>query len=664
MNRSHWRLLLVFIDALLVSMALYIALYLRFDGMIGAKYMLAYRQLLPFFTLVLLVSFYLFGLYNRLWQYASVGELISITAAITAGTMVNYLVLFASVKDSSFLLPRSIPALHWMTSILLVGFSRFSWRFLRSLLFKNRKPGEVQHVLIVGAGDAGATLVRELKQRQYRDNLIPVGFVDDSLTKQKMGMFGLPVLGRRQDIPRLVKKYNVDEIIIAIPSASRAAIGEIVDICQTTTASLKILPGIFELINGRVSVSQVREVRVEDILGREPVEVDLDSIAGYLAGKTILVTGAGGSIGTELCRQAAKFKPRQLILLGHGENSIYDICQELKLSFRDLEIIPVICDVKDGVTINALFQKYRPEVVFHAAAHKHVPLMEQYPWEAVKNNILGTYNAARAAHDCFAEAFILISTDKAVHPTSIMGATKRIAEMVVQQMAVASKTSFAAVRFGNVLDSRGSVVPLFKKQIAFGGPVTVTHPEMVRYFMTIPEAVQLVIQAGTLARGGEIFILDMGEPMNIFALARRMIRLAGYQPEKEIPIVFTGIRRGEKLSEELLTSEEETESTLHQSIFVAKPNHGFGWIKIQRLLETISSPESNLSHAEIIALIRILIPDFCSDPLEAGAGTEDEAKAEAKAEAEAGVKETAGTEGALLTNRRAGGAAAFKADHY
>ncbi|MFY9543144.1 MAG: SDR family NAD(P)-dependent oxidoreductase, partial [Dethiobacteria bacterium] len=389
MSRSRWRLLLVLIDAVLVSAALYIALYLRFDGMIPVKYMLAYRQLVPFFTIVLLLSFYLFGLYNRLWQYASVGELVSITASITTATIVNFLILFNSARDGSFLLPRSVPALHWMATILLIGFSRFSWRFLRGILFKNRKPGEEKYVLIVGAGDAGATLVRELKQRRYRDNLVPVGFVDDNPTKQRMGMFGLPVLGRREDIPRLVQKYDVDEIIIAIPSASREVIGEIVDICQTTPASLKILPGIYELINGRVSVSQVREVRVEDILGREPVEVDLDSIAGYLAGKAVLVTGAGGSIGSELCRQAARFKPRELILLGHGENSIYEAYQELSLEFRGLEIIPLICDVKDRAAMNAVFQKYRPEVVFHAAAHKHVPLMEHCPAEAVKNNVLG-----------------------------------------------------------------------------------------------------------------------------------------------------------------------------------------------------------------------------------------------------------------------------------
>ncbi|MGB4443135.1 MAG: nucleoside-diphosphate sugar epimerase/dehydratase [Dethiobacteria bacterium] len=609
-NRSSARVLLVLIDAMLVGAALYMALFLRFDGLIPTGYMTAYRQLAPIFTVVLLVSFYLFGLYNRLWQYASVGELLLITASITVGTAVNFLILLTNARGGTFLLPRSVPVLHWMITILLIGFSRFSWRFIRGVLFRNRKPGEIKHVLIVGAGDAGATLVRELKQRRYQDNLVPVGFVDDNPSKQKMGMFGLPVLGRREDIPRLVQKYDVDEIIIAIPSASRAVIGEIVDICQTTPASLKILPGIYELVNGRVSVNQIREVRVEDILGREPVAVDLESIAGYLAGKVVLVTGAGGSIGSELCRQAARFEPRQLLLLGRGENSIYEIYQELSIEYANLEIVPVIHDVRETVALEDIFQKYRPEVVFHAAAHKHVPLMERYPAEAVKNNILGTFNVARAAHKYSTEVFILISTDKAVHPSSIMGASKRIAEMVVQQLSRNSETRFAAVRFGNVLDSRGSVVPLFKKQIAAGGPVTVTHPEMTRYFMTIPEAVQLVIQAGALARGGEIFILDMGEPMNILALARRMIRLAGFQPDQEIPIVFTGIRPGEKLFEELLTSEEEMETTLHQSIFMARPDHDFGEIKLQRLLNTISSPRWNPSREEVIALIRTVLPGF------------------------------------------------------
>ena len=612
MNRAQRNLVPLIIDAVLIAVAFYLALYLRFDGTIPHRYMLAYRQLVAIFVAIQLMIFYIFGFYNRLWQYASTGELLLITALISAGSIVNFLILLASAREGIYLIPRSIPILQWMITILMIGISRFSWRFLKDFFFRSRKPGDVRHILIVGAGDAGATLVRELKQRRYQDNLLPVGFVDDDPSKQKMGMFGLPVLGRREDIPELVRKYAVDEIIIAIPSASPRVIGQLIDICQTTPASLKLLPGIYELVNGRVSVSQIREVRVEDILGREPVAVDLESIAGCLTGKVVLVTGAGGSIGAELCRQVAAFQPRQLLLLGRGENSIYEIYQELSMEFRDLEAIPVILDVREAAPLGEIFRTYRPEVVFHAAAHKHVPLMERYPAEAVKNNILGTANVARAAHDCSTGVFIFISTDKAVHPSSIMGASKRIAEMVIQQWARRSETRFAAVRFGNVLDSRGSVVPLFKKQIAAGGPVTVTHPEMVRYFMTIPEAVQLVIQAGAFARGGEIFILDMGEPVKILSLAQRMIRLAGYQPGGEIRIDFTGIRPGEKLSEELFTGEEGMETTRHQSIFVTRPNHDHGesQLRLQRLLETVSEPRWNPSRDEVIALIGTLLPGF------------------------------------------------------
>ncbi|NLA27917.1 MAG: polysaccharide biosynthesis protein [Firmicutes bacterium] len=609
MGRLRWSLLLIIIDAALISAALYAALYLRFDGLIALNYMLAYKQMLPFFTVALLLSFFLFGIYNRLWQYASVGELFSIVFAVTAGSLVNFLILSTTIREGAFLIPRSVLVLHWLLTIFLVGMSRMSWRLVRGLFFRIPRPEGGRKILIVGAGAAGATLVRELKQRQNQDRIYPVGFVDDSPGKQKMGMFGLPVLGNRENIPELVEEYGIDEIIIAIPSAPRGVIGDIVDICQATPASLKILPGIYELINGRVSVNQIREVRMEDILGREPVETDLDSIAGYLAGKSVLVTGAGGSIGSELCCQVAEFKPRELVALGHGENSIYEICQDLDIKFPQLNVIPVISDVKNALCMDAVFGRFHPEVVFHAAAHKHVPLMEQYPEEAVKNNILGTLNTLGAAHDHGAEVFILISTDKAVNPTSIMGATKRISEMAMQRVARRSKTRYAAVRFGNVLDSRGSVVPLFKKQIAAGGPVTVTHEEMSRYFMTIPEAVQLVIQAGAMVRGGEIFVLDMGEPVKILSLARRMIRLAGYRPEQDIPIVFTGVRAGEKLFEEILTSEEGVQATLHESIFVARPDN-FNEIELKRLLQSISANGWSATREEVITLIRSLLPDF------------------------------------------------------
>ncbi len=610
MNRFRWMLILMVIDAVLVGAALYLALWLRFDGDIPGQYILSIRLLAPLFMGVLLVSFYIFGLYNRLWQYASMGELFSILVSVTVGSVINSGISFVLMQGDAFLLPRSIFALHWMLSVLFVGGFRFSWRFMRGWVFRARRKEGGRQVLIVGAGDAGATVARELTTHNGNSST-PVGFVDDDPAKQKMGMFGLPVLGSRQDIPRLVKEYAVDEIVIAMPSALGSEIRVIVDICQTTSASLKILPGIYELIDGRVSVNQLREVQVEDMLGREPVELDLASMAGYLSGRIVLVTGAGGSIGSELCRQIARFEPSKLILLGHGENSIYEIRQELDLDMPAFELVSVIADVKDDVSILKIFQQYRPQVVFHAAAHKHVPLMEDNPAEAVKNNILGTHHVARAADSCAAGLFILVSTDKAVNPTSIMGATKRVAEMVIQKTAAAGNTCYAAVRFGNVLDSRGSVGPLFKSQIARGGPVTVTDPEMTRYFMTIPEAVQLVIQAGAMARGGEVFILDMGEPMNILSLARRMIRLAGYEPGKDIEIVFTGIRPGEKLREELLTAEEGVSATLHQRIFAARPD-GVNFSALDRLLRNAGRAQWNAGYDEVVELLQMVLPGFAS----------------------------------------------------
>ncbi len=611
MSRPKRMLILMAVDAVLVNAALLLALWLRFDGAIPRQYIVSYQQLALVFTVVRLACFYAFGLYNRLWQYASVGELLSIVSAVTVGTLVNITYAYFQMQGSTFPLPRSVFALSWMLNILFIGGSRLSWRLFRDYGLKPVRVRAGKPVLIVGAGDAGAAVARELKNYNGHKS-VPIGFVDDDPAKQRLEMFGLPVLGRREDIPRLVEDYGVEEIIIAIPSAPGRVIREIVDICQATPAKLKILPGIYELIDGRVSVSQIREVQVEDILGREPVQVDLESMAGYLAGRVVLVTGAGGSIGSELCRQVAQFAPRKLVLLGHGENSIYEIHQELQDGNAELDLVPVIVDVKDAPAVNDIFKRYQPQVVFHAAAHKHVPLMEENPAEALKNNILGTWCVARAAHRHRAEAFIFVSTDKAVNPTSVMGATKRVAEMVVQEISRTSKTRFAAVRFGNVLGSRGSVVPLFKKQIARGGPVTVTHPEMTRYFMTIPEAVQLVIQAGALARGGEVFILDMGEPVKIVDLARSMIRLSGFEPDEDIEIVYTGIRPGEKLYEEILTSEEGIGATRHQRIFVARPD-GVDAAALERLLHTVGQPGWIAGEEEVSALLRSVLPAFRSD---------------------------------------------------
>jgi FlaA1/EpsC-like NDP-sugar epimerase len=423
--------------------------------------------------------------------------------------------------------------------------------------------------LIVGAGEAGVMVVKEL--RRTKSEQYPVVFIDDNPQKQNFEVLGIPVVGKRCDIPKVVKQYHIDDIIVAIPTASRSDIAEIISICKETGCQIKMVPRMNDLINGKITFNMIREVSVEDLLGRDPVKVDMDEITGYLADQVVLVTGAGGSIGSEICRQVAQVNPRQLIILGHGENSIYEIEHELRKSFPALNLESIIADIQDRRSIEDVFLNYKPQVVFHAAAHKHVPLMEKNPIEAVKNNVFGTKNVAECAHEAGVKRFVLISTDKAVNPTSVMGATKRIAEMILRELSLRSQTKFSAVRFGNVLGSRGSVIPLFKKQIESGGPVTVTHPEMVRYFMTIPEAVQLVIQAGSIAAGGEIFILDMGKPVKISDLAKDLIRLSGLEPDKDIQIVYTGMRPGEKLFEEILSKEEGAAATKYDRIFIGKP---------------------------------------------------------------------------------------------
>ncbi len=605
---------LLVVDAVLVNAALLLALWFRFDGVIPRQYLHSYRMLALVFTLVCLAVFYACGLYNRLWQYASLGDLFAIGAAVTLSTLVHIAYSYILMQSGGeFLLPRTVFALSWMLIFLLVCASRLSLRLFRDLVPFSLPLREGKPILIIGAGDAGVLVAREIK-RKYNQNShrnVVIGFVDDDPAKQKLKLCGLPVLGGREDIPRLVEQYGVKEIIIAIPSAPGPVIREIVDICYTASVQLQILPGLYDQVTGDFAVSQIRRVQVEDLLGREPVKVNLNSIAGYLEGRTVLVTGAGGSIGSELCRQVLQFDPRRLVLLGHGENSIYEIHQELQEYYSGLEILPVIADIKDEKAMDDIFRSLCPQVVFHAAAHKHVPLMEDNPAEAVKNNILGTWCLAGTSRRHQVETFILISTDKAVNPSSIMGATKRVAEMIVQQLQeeAGGGTTFAAVRFGNVLDSRGSVVPLFKRQIDRGGPVTVTHPEMTRFFMTIAEAVQLVIQAGALARGGEIFVLDMGEPMKIEDLARRMIRLAGFEPGRDIRIVYTGIRPGEKLYEEILTEQEGVSATLHQRIFVARPD-SLDPGALDRLLVVAGSPGWNSGPGEVEALLREAVPGF------------------------------------------------------
>ncbi|WP_206808384.1 polysaccharide biosynthesis protein [Paradesulfitobacterium ferrireducens] len=598
-------LLLMLVDAMLVNLAAFGSFYIRFEGDISAQDLSIYYHTAWAATLLYLAVFYVFGLYKRLWQYASTGELLSIVFAVTVGTGGTVALVYVLAPQR---VPHSVAALLWFTTVFLIGGSRFIWRILQENVFTPHVPGSQKQVLIVGAGDAGVMAARELKNRNFREGR-PVGFIDDAAKKQRLQLMGIPVLGTRRDIPRIVKGHNIDEVIIAMPSASGEAVREIVQICEKTGVDLKIMPGVINVLSGQVDAHPIREIQVEDLLGREPVELDLEQVAGYLTGETVLVSGGGGSIGSEICRQVTKFNPGKLIVVGHGENSVFDIEQELRSDYPGLDIVTEILDIKDRDKVQLVFQKHRPGVVFHAAAHKHVPLMERNPEEALKNNIVGSKNLAEAADAVKVKTFVLISTDKAVNPTSVMGTTKRVAEMIIQSMDKHSDTRFVAVRFGNVLGSRGSVIPTFKKQIAKGGPVTVTHPEMVRYFMTIPEAAQLVIQAGAMAEGGEIFILDMGKPVKILDLARDLIRLSGFEPEVDIQIKFTGIRPGEKLYEELLTSEEGTTATKHKRIFVAKPN-SINEEKIEELISIIRERGSYLSRDEVIKLLQGVVPAF------------------------------------------------------
>ena len=556
------------LDIISAIIAALVSIYLRFDGnLIPQNYLSMLVGQLPFFVMITIVSFFLFKLYSRVWRYAGSSELLAIVGANFAGAICWF--IFSVLVEA--VLPRSIYILTALVLTFFVGGTRLS---LRVYSYLTSKPQYIQRtqklnkVLVIGAGDAGAMLAREI-ERYHSGKRKIIGFIDDDRDKQGKTMFGIIVLGSRYDIEQVVADTDANEIIIAMPSVKGKEIKEIIDVCKNTNCKLTILPGVYEIIEGTVSVNQLRPVEVEDLLGRDPVKLDTKNVSAYITGKVVLITGAGGSIGSEICRQVAKMQPKKMLLLGKGENSIYEISQELSIEYPQIRKVPIIADVRDEERINGIMDYFHPHVVFHAAAHKHVPLMEYQPMEAVRNNVLGTKVVAEAASKNGVETFVMISTDKAVNPTSVMGCTKRVAEMFVQSMNSISETRFAAVRFGNVLGSRGSVIPLFKKQIAKGGPVTVTHPDMKRYFMTIPEASQLVLQAGAMAEGGEVFVLDMGEPVKIYDLARDMITLSGMIPEVDIEIKFTGLRPGEKLFEELLSAEDGTEATQHKKIFTA-----------------------------------------------------------------------------------------------
>ncbi|RKN85661.1 polysaccharide biosynthesis protein [Paenibacillus ginsengarvi] len=559
--------ILVGTDIVIVWASVFTAYFLHFEGRIPKSH---YADWLSYTFVSIAVStifMILFNLYKRVWRYSSIGELISIIKSVSLSSLLSFAIT-SIVKGQ--LLPVSLMLSIFETTLLLMGGVRFAWRIARDSY--NKRQSSQRKALIIGAGDCGTFIAKELKFNRNSE-MYPVVFIDDDPKKHKHQVLGIPVLGGKDQIGEVVERFQIDDIIIAIPSLSKRGISQLIDVCKMTKAKLKIIPSLDDLIHGKITIKEIRDVEVEDLLGREAVKVDLEGIANYVENKTVLITGAGGSIGSELCRQIAEFRPKQLLLLGHGENSIYSIEMELRSKYPQLELEPIIADVQDRNRIDDVFRTYSPEVVFHAAAHKHVPLMERNPAEAVKNNVLGTRNVADCADKYGTGRFVLISTDKAVNPTSIMGATKRIAEMYIQSLNHTSRTKYAAVRFGNVLGSRGSVIPRFKQQIESGGPVTVTHPDMIRYFMTIPEAVQLVIQAGSLANGGEVFVLDMGEPVKILNLAKDLIRLSGFEPNVDIPIHYTGIRPGEKLFEELLTNEEGLASTKHNRIFIGKPAH-------------------------------------------------------------------------------------------
>lgn len=562
------RTLLFIFDVLTINVASYLALLTRFEfkfSDIPIRYINAVYNYMLINVICTIIIFYIFKLYNSLWKYASVNELFNVVIACTLSSMVQIL----GMKITGTHVPKSFYPLYYMYMMAFSGGIRFGYRMLRLLNSKYRTDNK-SRIMIVGAGQAADAIIKEIRTSSYLDGNVVCAIDDD---KAKVGNYiqGVKIVGDRNSIIENVEKHTVTDIIIAMPSTPRKTVKEVLDICNKTNCRLKILPGMYQLINEEVSVSRIRDVDIEDLLGRESIDINLDDITKYVTGKVIMVTGGGGSIGSELCRQLVKHNVKQLIIVDIYENNAYDIQQELQRKYPDLDLVVLIASVRNTKRMDQIFEEYKPEIVYHAAAHKHVPLMEVSPNEAIKNNVFGTLKVVKASDKYNVKRFVMISTDKAVNPTNVMGASKRICEMIIQSYNNISKTEFVAVRFGNVLGSNGSVIPLFKKQILQGGPVTVTHPDIIRYFMTIPEAVSLVLQAGAYAKGGEIFVLDMGEPVKIDDLARNLIRLSGYKPDRDIEIKYTGLRPGEKLYEELLMDEEGLQDTENKLIHIGKP---------------------------------------------------------------------------------------------
>lgn len=563
---------LILLDIMSIVVASFAALYIRFDfsfNGIPEIYLIKFERIIPFNIALTILFFAIWKLYKSVWRYASATELLNIVFATTCASIAQAVICYLMNES----MPRSYYVLYWFLLFGMTCVIRFSYRILRLI---NSKRSELtgkanrSNVMLIGAGAAANAILKEIETSRYL-NLNAKCIIDDNSGCHGKFLRGVPIVGGRNKIIDAVGEYGIDEIIFAIPSASTRVRKEILDICKETGCKMRTLPGMYQLINGDVSIAKLKEVEIEDLLGRDPIKINTEEVLGYVKDKTVLVTGGGGSIGSELCRQIAAHQPKQLIIVDIYENNAYDIQQELIRKYPKLNLVVLIASVRNTERINSIFEKYRPNIVYHAAAHKHVPLMEVSPNEAIKNNVFGTYRTAQAADKYGTEKFVLISTDKAVNPTNVMGASKRMCEMVIQMMNRQSKTNFVAVRFGNVLGSNGSVIPLFKKQIAEGGPVTVTDPNIIRYFMTIPEAVSLVLQAGAYACGGEIFVLDMGEPVKIVDLATNLIKLSGYKPGEDIEIKFTGLRPGEKMYEELLMNEEGLKKTANKMIYIGKP---------------------------------------------------------------------------------------------
>lgn len=564
------RIFLVITDIILINGSVFLSLIMRFEINIASvpeEYIQKYIVNVIPFTIVTLIIFWCFRMYHSLWQYASIAELYKIVEACVVAELAHLCV----TSFMGWMLPRSCYFTSGVFLIVAMSASRFMYRLLRQLINEYRHTSEQLKIMIIGAGEATSVLMREISNSRYLDNSKVVCIIDDDLGKVGKYIRGVKIVGTRDHIKEYARYYDIDEIIFAIPSASTKDKREILNICKETSCNLKILPGVYQMVDGEINIKDLRNVDVLDLLGRDPVKVDIESIMGYVKDKTVLVTGGGGSIGSELCRQLVSHKPKCLVIFDIYENNTYDIQQELKIKYPDANVVTLIGSIRNTSRLESVFEQYKPDIVYHAAAHKHVPLMEVSPNEAIKNNVVGTWNVAKMADKYGVKKFVMISTDKAVNPTNVMGATKRICEMIIQSFNEKSKTDFVAVRFGNVLGSNGSVIPLFKRQIEAGGPVTVTHPDIIRYFMTIPEAVSLVLQAGAYAKGGEIFILDMGEPVKIDDLAKNLIRLSGYTLGVDMEIKYTGLRPGEKLYEELLMNEEGMQDTDNKLIHIGRP---------------------------------------------------------------------------------------------